>query len=81
LYSHHKNTTDAAISVKDFIDAALTQGKIVALVSLDVKGAFDAAWGPSVVKSMKDLYFTQNLYSLTKNYFTERTAFISTNNI
>jgi hypothetical protein len=33
------------MSVKDFIDAALTEGKIVALVSLDVKDAFDAARG------------------------------------
>jgi hypothetical protein len=27
-----------------FLDEALTEGEIVALVSLDVKGAFDAAW-------------------------------------
>jgi len=33
------------MTVNDFIDKALTKGHIVALVSLDVKGAFDAAWG------------------------------------
>jgi len=43
-----KKTTDAAIAVKDFIEEALTKGQIVALISLDVKGAFDAAWGPTL---------------------------------
>jgi hypothetical protein len=30
------------MAVKDFIDEALTKGHIVSLVSLNVKGAFDA---------------------------------------
>jgi hypothetical protein len=42
-FTPQKSTTDAAMAVKDFIDEALTKGHIVALVSLDVKGAFDAA--------------------------------------
>jgi hypothetical protein len=33
------------------------------------------------VKALKDFYCPQNLFSLSKNYFTERIAFISTNNI
>jgi hypothetical protein len=40
-FSSQKSTTDAAM---DFIEEALTKGQIVALVSLDVKGAFDAGW-------------------------------------
>jgi len=42
-FTSQKGTTDAAMAVKDFIDEALTKGHIVALVSLDVKCAFDAA--------------------------------------
>ena len=67
------------MAVKDFIDEALTKGQIVALVSLDVKGAFDAAWWPSILKALKDFYCPINLQNLTKNYFSERSAFISTN--
>jgi hypothetical protein len=80
-FTPQKSTTDAAMAVKDFIEEALTRGQIVALVSLDVKGAFDAAWGPSVVKAMKDFYCPRNLCNLTKSYFTERTAFIVTNSM
>jgi len=42
-FTPQKSTTDAAMAVKDFIDEVLTKGQIVALVSLDVKGAFDVA--------------------------------------
>ena len=43
-FSPQESTTDAAMPVKDFINEALTKGQTVALVSLFVKGAFDAAW-------------------------------------
>ena len=48
-FTPQKRTTDAVMAVKDFKDEALTKGHIVALVSLDVKGAFDAAWWPSIL--------------------------------
>jgi hypothetical protein len=48
------------------------------VISLDVKRAFDA-WWPSILKALKDLPCPRNLYNLTKNYFSERSAFISTN--
>ena len=80
-FSPQKSTTDAAMAVKGFIDEALTKGKIVALVSLDVKGAFDAAWWPSILKTLKDFYCPRNLYNLTKNYFSGRSAYISTNSM
>jgi hypothetical protein len=69
------------MAVNDFIDEALTKGHIVALVSLDVKGAFDAAWWPSILKALKDFQCPRNLYNLTRNYFSDRTAFISTNSM
>ena len=80
-FTPQKSTTEAAVAAKDFIDETLTKGQIVALVSLDVKGAFDAAWGQSVIKALEDFYCPWNLYNLTKNYFTERMAFIATNSI
>ena len=80
-FSPQKSTTDVAKAVEDFIDEALTKGKIIALVSLDVKEAFDAAWWPSILKAQKDYHCPRNLYNLTKNYFSERSAFISTNSM
>ena len=63
-FSPQKSTTDAAMAVKDFIDEALTKGQIVALVSLEVKCAFDAAWWPRILKALKDFHCPRNLYNL-----------------
>ena len=48
------------------------------LVSLDVKGAFDAAWWPSILKT-QEFKCPKNLYDLTESYFVNRTATMSTN--
>jgi len=80
-FTPQKNITDAVMAAKDFIDEAITKGQIVALVSLDVKGAFDAAWYPSAIKALKDFYCPRNLYNLTKNYFTDISAFLATNSL
>jgi len=77
-FTPQKSTKDSAMAVKDFIDEALTKGHIVALVSPDVKGAFDAAWWPSILKALKDFQCPRNLYNLTRNYCSDRSTFIST---
>ena len=44
------------------------------MVSLDVQGAFDAAWWPGILSNLRDLHCPNNLYRLTKNYFSDRVA-------
>jgi hypothetical protein len=44
---------DAAMAVKDFVEEALKAREVLVIASLDVKGAFDAAWWPSILKSLK----------------------------
>jgi len=46
-------TIDAAMAVKDFVEKGLVAGEFIVLVSLDVKGAFDAAWWPSFLNGLK----------------------------
>jgi hypothetical protein len=41
-----KSTVDAALVIKDLVRESLDSGEVIALVSLDVQGAFDAAWWP-----------------------------------
>jgi hypothetical protein len=48
-----KRTTDAAMEVKKFIEPELANRKVVITASRDVKGAFDAAWWSSILKSLK----------------------------
>jgi len=43
-FAPQKNTTDAAMAVTQFREPELEKGKVVIMASLDVKGAFDAAW-------------------------------------
>jgi len=42
------------MSEKQFIEPELEKGKVVIMASLDVRGAFDAAWWPAVVKGLRD---------------------------
>jgi hypothetical protein len=49
-----KSTLDAAMAVKGFVEPALAVGDIVVLISLDVKGAFNAAFWPSILNGLKD---------------------------
>ena len=50
------------------------------MTSLDVKGAFDAAWWLAILQGLRDAKCPKNLYILTQDYFRERRAVISLNN-
>jgi hypothetical protein len=67
--------------VKDFVEEGLVAGELILLVSLDVKGAFDAAWWPSILNGLKACGCPKNLYNLTTSYFSQRTAILSTNSV
>jgi len=42
-FTPQKSTNDAAITVKNVVTDGLAAGDVLVIVSLDVKGAFDAA--------------------------------------
>jgi hypothetical protein len=65
-----KSTLDAEMAVKE-------AKKCVILVSLDVQGAFDAAWWPSILNNLKDLSCPKNLYSLVQDYLKNIVASLS----
>jgi hypothetical protein len=43
------------MEVKNFIEESLKLKQCTVIVSLDVKGAFDAAWWPSILKQLREL--------------------------
>jgi len=47
----HKSTNDAVMTVKNVVTDGLTAADVLVIVSLDVKGAFDAAWWPDILKN------------------------------
>jgi hypothetical protein len=57
----------------------LEKRRVVIMASLDVKGAFDAAFWRAILKGPRDANFPQNLDKLTQDYFKERKAIISIN--
>jgi hypothetical protein len=80
-FKPQRSTIDAAMVLKNFIIEDMAAGDIIVLVSLDVKGGFDTAWWPSILKELKDYGCPKNLYNLSKSYFSQRSAILSTNNI
>ena len=45
-FTPKKSKTDAIMVAKTVITEGLSAGDVIVLASLDVKGAFDAAWWP-----------------------------------
>jgi len=76
-----KSTVDAALAIKACVQESLDAGEVIASISLDVQGAFDAAWWPGVLRELRESKCPQNLYRLTTRYFTQRTAVLSTNSL
>jgi hypothetical protein len=75
-----RGTVDAGMEVKNFIEESLRLKQCTVIVSLDVKGAFDAAWWPSILKRLRELKCPKNLYMLSASYFSNRIATLSINN-
>jgi hypothetical protein len=65
-FTPQNSTTDAAMEAKQFIEPALEKGGLVIMTSLDVAGALDTAWWPSILQGLKDLGCPRNLYNLRK---------------
>ena len=45
-------TVEAVMAVKEFIGETLNHKNCISVVSLDVRGAFDAAWWPSILLNL-----------------------------
>jgi len=76
-----KSTTDATLAVKEYIEEIFRRGHITITISLDVQGAFDEAWWPSILHNLKTLDCPKNLFNLTRSYFSGRTETLHTYSI
>jgi len=57
------------MEVKNFIEGSLRLKQCAVIVSLDVKGAFDASWWPGILKQLREVKCPKNLYNLSASYF------------
>jgi len=76
-----RGTVDAALAVKEIIEENLKQKNCTSVVSLDVQGAFDAPWCPSILRNLKELKCPRNLFNLSRSYFSDRTASLRGNTL
>jgi len=72
---------EAIMALKEIIQEGFSKGEITVTISLDVEGAFNPVWTPTVQKNLKESGCPRNLHNLTKNYFTQRKPTMETNNI
>jgi len=79
-FTPQTSTVDVVMSLEDYVQSSIDDGQYVAAISLDVKGAFDAAWWPAILASLRQLRSPGNLYKLCGSYFKDRTAFLTMNN-
>jgi hypothetical protein len=73
-FTPQMSTVDTVRALQNFVQDSLNDRQYVALISLDVKGAFNAAWWPSILNSVKTLKCPRNLYHLCESYFNDRSA-------
>ena len=69
-----KSTTGTTMTVKQFIGPKLERRRVVIMTSLDIKGAFDVACWPAILRGLREAECPQNLYQLTQGYFKDRRA-------
>jgi hypothetical protein len=63
------STVDAVMALKDYVQDSVNNRHYVAVVSLDVKGDFDAACWPGILASLRKQRCSGNLYRLSRSYF------------
>ena len=54
-FTPQTSTVDVVMALKDYVQSSIDDGQYVAVISLDVRGAFDAAWWPGIWASLRQL--------------------------
>ena len=73
-FTEQSSSTDAIRSAVDFIKTSKRMRKHVVAVSLDIKGAFDNAWWPTLLNGLRKRKTKINIYKLIKSYLNDRTV-------
>jgi hypothetical protein len=74
-------TVDATMVVKEIIKGNLKEKDCTSVVSLDVRGAFDATWWPNILRNLKSLKCPKKLFNLSRSYFSNRTSSLCGNTL
>ncbi|XP_023235501.1 uncharacterized protein LOC111634899 [Centruroides sculpturatus] len=77
----NRSTEDVICKVVGNINDLLARFKYCCGISLDITGAFDHAWWPLVLLSLREARVPQNLYYVVKDYLKERTVIYNSHGV
>lgn len=66
------STEDALYDAMTIIRDKISEKKIIAVVSLDIEGAFDNAWWPAIIKQLYQMKCDPLILSVIHSYLSER---------
>lgn len=69
-----KSTEDALYDAVAYIRAGLKRKKLVALVSLDIEGAFNGVWWPAVIEELRGKAVDERIFRVICSYLEDRTV-------
>ena len=75
-----KSSTDAIKAVSDIVHQGRSKGLKSCLLALDICGAFDNAWHPSIKKRLRELNCPSNIYNIIVDFLQDRTAYFRQGN-
>jgi hypothetical protein len=73
-FTPQTSTIDAISSAVQFIQKSFDKKGYALLIALDIVGAFDNAWWPMILESLRKKNCPKNLFFLMKSYFDNRFA-------
>ena len=75
------STIKALNYIVEAVDKARGSSKKCALISFDIKGAFDHCWWPNILRIMHQRAYPTDLIELIASYFTDRSVHCSFGNV
>lgn len=64
-FTPQTSTVDAVMDLREYVQRSMEEGQYIALISLEVKEAFSAAWWPGILYTLRTLNCPTNLYNLS----------------
>ncbi|XP_046975349.1 uncharacterized protein LOC124541478 [Vanessa cardui] len=71
-FTPQRSTEDALYDAVELIQEGVRKKIIVAVISLDIEGAFDNAWWPMILKQLIDKEIDNDLFCILSSYLSER---------
>ena len=73
-FTPHKSTENALSRLCEIVSNGKKKNLFTILVFMDIKGAFDNAWWPAIIKQLKNVRAPANILHLYKNFLHNRKA-------